>query len=167
RRYFQETMQNEWERAADDGKPLSVVLMDIDFFKKCNDHYGHQYGDEVLCKVAKAMESSMEHKSGLVARFGGEEFVALLPGIDIDGAAVIGETLRKVVDSLKLDNVQSEVCEWLTISLGVSSCMPGTEGAYFEQLIKSADEALYEAKMQGRNRVVKSTDFKGSENLSE
>ena len=167
RRYFQETMQNEWERATDDGKPLSVVLMDIDFFKKCNDHYGHQYGDEVLCKVAKAMESSMEHKSELVARFGGEEFVALLPGVDIDGAAAVGERLRKVVDSLKLDNVQSEVCAWVTISIGVSSCMPGTEGTFFEQLIKSADEALYEAKMQGRNRVVKSSDLNHSEGKSQ
>ncbi len=158
RRTFQETIDTEWERATRDGDPLSLIMMDIDFFKKCNDHYGHQHGDEVLRRVAKALAGCIKRPADMVARYGGEEFAVLLPATDLEGAAKVGEQLRSTVEGLKLENAKSQVCDWVTISLGVASCIPIPGEIETEQLIKRADEALYEAKEQGRNRVIKASE---------
>ncbi len=158
RRTFQETIDTEWERATRDADPLSLIMMDIDFFKKCNDHYGHQHGDEVLRRVAKALSGCLKRPADMVARYGGEEFAVLLPGTDLEGAASVGEQLRSTVEELKLENAKSQVCDWVTISLGVASCIPMPGEIETEQLIKRADEALYEAKEQGRNRVIKASE---------
>ncbi|WP_343216923.1 diguanylate cyclase [Kistimonas asteriae] len=158
RRTFQETIDTEWDRATRDSAPLSLIMMDIDFFKKCNDHYGHQHGDEVLRRVAKALSGCLKRPADMVARYGGEEFAVLLPGTDLEGAASVGEELRSTVEALHLENAKSQVCEWVTISLGVASCIPAPGDIETEQLIKQADEALYEAKEQGRNQVVKASE---------
>ena len=158
RRTFQETIDTEWERATRDSDPLSLIMMDIDFFKKCNDHYGHQHGDEVLRRVAKALAGCIKRPADMVARYGGEEFAVLLPGTDLEGAAKVGEQLRSTVEGLKLENAKSQVCDWVTISLGVATCIPMPGEIETEQLIKRADEALYEAKEQGRNRVIKASE---------
>lgn len=163
RRTFQETIETEWGRAARDSKPLSLIMMDIDFFKKCNDHYGHQHGDEVLRQVARALSASLKRPADMVARYGGEEFAVLLPETGLDGAVNVAEQLRSAVEALQLKNVKSQVCEWVTVSLGVASCTPVPGGDDVEtetdRLIKRADEALYEAKEQGRNRVVKASEL--------
>ncbi|MCK5893206.1 MAG: diguanylate cyclase [Endozoicomonadaceae bacterium] len=158
RRTFQESIAQEWVRAKEEQTPFSLIMMDIDFFKKCNDHYGHQHGDDVLCSVAKALEACSKRSAGMVARYGGEEFVVLLPGVSEDDAADVAEKLRSAVEMLKLENAESDVCEWVTISLGVATCRPGSGEIETEKLIKRADDALYEAKDSGRNRVVKASD---------
>lgn len=158
RRTFQESIAKEWVRAVEEQESLSLIMMDIDFFKKCNDHYGHQHGDDVLCSVANALESCPKRPTDMVARYGGEEFVALLPGSEENGAADVAEKLRSAVETLKLKNAGSDVCEWVTISLGVATCKPKSGEVETEKLIKRADDALYEAKESGRNQVVKASE---------
>lgn len=153
RRSFDETIEKEWLRLRRDQKPLSLLLGDIDFFKKFNDHYGHQAGDDCLRLVAKALAASVLRPADLAARYGGEEFAILLPEVDIEGALQVGERILAAIRQLGIEHQQSAVSDSVTISLGTATLIPHPNQAP-EVLIAQADEALYQAKEQGRNRVV-------------
>jgi diguanylate cyclase (GGDEF)-like protein/PAS domain S-box-containing protein len=154
RRYFDERLAIEWKLAQRLKHPVSLIMIDVDYFKQFNDTYGHQEGDKCLQTVAKAMQQSVLRGTEAVCRFGGEEFCILLPFIDLDGAYIIAERIRENLEKLKLPHTASTVSDWVTISGGVSSLSPKTEDDAL-QLVALADEALYQAKDQGRNQNVK------------
>jgi diguanylate cyclase (GGDEF)-like protein len=143
RRHFDDTLALEWRRAVRSGQPMSLLMLDIDFFKAFNDQHGHQAGDDVLRRVAHALRDSVHRAADLVARYGGEEFVVLLPD-------TTGEQAREIAEMLR---ARIEEPGTVTASLGVATQVPSRDGNP-DELVKRADEALYEAKRLGRNRVV-------------
>lgn len=151
RRLFNETLVREWRRCLRLKKPISVVMLDVDFFKKYNDKYGHQAGDDCLKAAAKEVASAAPRAGDLAARYGGEEFVLILGQTDEDGARWVANRIRQNVAGLKIAHEDSNH-RYVTVSCGVSTVMPGDDMAV-ERLVKSADNALYLAKNQGRNTV--------------
>ncbi|MBL1260274.1 MAG: diguanylate cyclase [Thiotrichaceae bacterium] len=151
RRSFDEYIAKEWRRAVREGTCLALLLIDIDFFKKYNDGYGHQGGDDCLQKVAQVLADTMRRSSDMVARYGGEEFTVVLPNTDLDGAMVIAEELRLAVEKLALKHAFSDVTDIVSISLGAAGIPPQC-GDDCASLIALADAALYKAKEEGRNR---------------
>lgn len=152
RRSFDEKLETEWSRAQRSGQPLSLILADVDHFKRYNDHYGHQGGDACLKAVANILRREIFRPADLVARYGGEEFAIILPGTDLQGARTVAERLRSDMERSALPHVASEVAPWVTMSIGVASVVPGRETPS-ACLISAADRALYQAKGNGRNRV--------------
>ena len=153
RRYIEETISNEYERARRYGNQFSVILTDIDFFKKVNDNHGHLAGDEVLRVVSKRL-SSVLRDTDVLGRYGGEEFIIALPETDMEGAVVVAERLRKVIESEPIE-AEGETLS-IAISLGVTE-MYETTLAY-AQLIAEADLALYKSKENGRNCTTRYCD---------
>lgn len=151
RRRFDEYMDIEWQRMAKENLPLSLILCDIDFFKKYNDTYGHQAGDACLRQVADALRFCAKRSVDLVARYGGEEFAVILPNIKVSAAAQVAEEMRSVVNALQIPHVQSGVSQHVTLSLGIA-CIDPTPSTSPAMLIAAADAALYQAKAAGRNR---------------
>ena len=151
RRHFDETLQREWSRAARSGGDLAVVMVDVDHFKKLNDLLGHPEGDRCLREVAQVLATGVARAGDLVARFGGEEFVVLLPQTSPEGAAHLAEELRQRVEALALANPGSPF-RVVTASFGVATAVP-RDGGTPAELLAAADEALYDAKSAGRNRV--------------
>jgi diguanylate cyclase (GGDEF)-like protein len=158
RRRFDAVLRQEWRRCARDESPLSLVFCDIDYFKRFNDTYGHQAGDECLVRVAQAMEETLNRPADLVARYGGEEFIALLVDTAIDGARLLAERMRARVEALGVEHRASGVAAHLTVSLGVASVVP-RPAIRAEDLVDLADRALYAAKEGGRNRVLAAEDL--------
>lgn len=157
RRRFEEFFINEWKRVTRLSKPISIIILDVDFFKKYNDTYGHQKGDECLRKIAKALHSSLKRPCDLVARYGGEEFVALLSDTDSNGAKKVAELMQKNIAALKIEYENPEVHDTVTVSLGISTIVPKTNSIP-EKLINAADKALYLAKDNGRNQIIISNE---------
>lgn len=153
RRRFDEYLDQEWRRLAREKGVLSLILIDIDYFKKYNDTYGHLAGDDCLYKVANAIREAVKRPADLVARYGGEEFAVILPNTDICGAVHVAEMIRQNVKSLQITHTNSAVSHLVSISIGISNILPSHE-LVSERLIKQADEALYQAKREGRDRVV-------------
>ncbi|MBI5826487.1 MAG: PleD family two-component system response regulator [Deltaproteobacteria bacterium] len=153
RRHFDEILRQEWKRGHREAWNLAVVMIDIDFFKKYNDNYGHQGGDDCLKKVASTLSNTLHRPGDFIARYGGEEFVVLLPNTDAEGAAIIAEHMRSNIEAQDISHALSGVAKHVTISLGVASVAPD-DGTAPEDLIARADEALYKAKAAGRNRYV-------------
>lgn len=144
-----------WQEAVANKRPLSAILIDIDRFKAVNDLHGHLYGDKVLSRVASLLQQSLRGKDDFAARFGGEEFVVLLPETIQAGAAIVAERVRKMVEvagSPAIEDPEAGPVRATTVSCGVASCLPG-EAYRMEDLLEAADKALYEAKRTGRNRV--------------
>ncbi len=152
RRYFEEFLSNEWNRAVRAKTGISLILLDIDHFKLFNDTYGHQPGDECLKRVAAALKKTINRPTDLVARFGGEEFAVILGGTDAEGAFNIAEQALENIRSLKIPHATSYTSDHLTISLGVATVFADIN-ANETDLIKAADKALYQAKAIGRNRI--------------
>lgn len=152
RRSFDASIAREWGRAQRLAVPISLIMLDVDFFKKYNDRYGHQAGDECLSRVARALGGTMRRSSDLVARYGGEEFVALLFHMSRDDAMRLAKNMRQAVESIRLEHADNHGGV-VTISLGGATCIPG-HADLPETLLQKADEALYRAKAEGRNRVV-------------
>jgi diguanylate cyclase (GGDEF)-like protein len=152
RRRFDEYLQVEWRRAQRAGSPLSVILVDLDSFKSFNDRYGHEAGDEILRRIARTLDQTVNRPADLVARYGGEEFVVVLPGTDADGARLLAERLRTTVEGLEVVHEGSGTSLRVTISLGVATVVPRRDGSP-ESVVVAADRALYQAKRDGRNRV--------------
>ncbi|MCF6219003.1 MAG: diguanylate cyclase [Gammaproteobacteria bacterium] len=150
RRHFDETLAHEWKLATREKTPLSIILLDIDFFKKYNDNYGHQGGDDCLRTVSAAMNRAIRRPGDFIARYGGEEFVVILPNTHCKGAEVIAEEMRLFVENEKLPHEYSEVSDYVTISLGIAAMRP-VAGDKPEALVGRADKALYKAKGSGRN----------------
>lgn len=152
RRRFDESFDAEWRRAVRSCRPLSVVMMDIDFFKQYNDNYGHGAGDACLIQVASCLLSCVKRPGDLVARYGGEEFVALLPLTDSEGTLIIAERFINAVTALSLPHHHSAVAGHVTISVGCATMVPAHDLS-LDALLQAADEALYRAKNEGRNRI--------------
>ncbi len=163
RRHFDESLEREWHRARRDSTSLSLILFDIDYFKKYNDRYGHQAGDECLRTVARMLKSMIQRKTDIYARYGGEEFVVILPNTDVVGATGIAELIRLAIEACAIPHAASLVSEFVTISAGVASISPDTESD-FNALIAEADALLYEAKQSGRNRVISSSSQSNNQN---
>jgi diguanylate cyclase (GGDEF)-like protein len=151
RRHFDQVLHKEWARLERVGQPLALVMLDVDWFKRYNDHFGHQAGDECLRAVALAI-SGVSRASDLVARYGGEEFVMIAPGNDGPQALQMAQRACDAVRELAMLHPLSEE-GFVTLSCGVAFTVPGPESSP-ENLLGNADNALYEAKAQGRNRVV-------------
>ena len=152
RRSIDDTLSKEWARAGRHGKPLALVMLDLDFFKKYNDHYGHQAGDECLKSVANTLQHGAQRAGDLAARYGGEEFCVVLPSTEMKKAKEVAEDLCKAGQALNIYRDDLPTYNCLTISLGVSSVVPQKSGSV-ESLVSSADQALYHAKENGRNKL--------------
>jgi len=146
-------LPEEIQRAGRYNRPLSIVMCDIDYFKKVNDTYGHQAGDLVLKEFSKRIEDSIRDKVDLLARYGGEEFLVTLPETDLDGALKLAERLRRVIIENKFDIETKKIK--ISASFGVAGFGPNNRDGEisFDILIKAADKYLYQAKNEGRNRV--------------
>jgi two-component system cell cycle response regulator len=150
RRKFDDYLEQEWQRSVRSQQPLSLIMFDIDFFKRYNDHYGHQTGDICLIKIAQSVQATVHRTTDLVARYGGEEFAVVLPNTSLSGAIVIAEQIQQAIKALAIPHGCSDVSPIVSISLGVVSLVPTALGSP-KQLIASADRALYTAKQQGRD----------------
>lgn len=151
RRYFNEQIDREWKRLLRSQEALSIIIIDVDFFKNYNDYLGHQTGDSCLQKIATSLELLGRRSTDFVARYGGEEFVVLLPGTDINGAQQVADNLQNQIRGLNIPHPNSITSKKVTVSMGVASITP-TLGCSYERLIRFADQALYQAKENGRNR---------------
>ena len=151
RRYFDEMMDAEWKRSGRNGSLLSVIIFDLDHFKVINDTCGHQIGDEYLKKTAETLSSVFKRETDVVARFGGEEFIVLLPGIAAEDAFPLAEKVRQGIESMSVEHERKQIRS--TISAGIRSGAPDFN-ARADSMISCADQALYKAKQDGRNRIV-------------
>jgi diguanylate cyclase (GGDEF)-like protein len=156
RRMFDAYLKQEWRRAMREQTPLSIMLADVDHFKKYNDTYGHQQGDMCLIGVAAVMQLHMQRPADLLARYGGEEFAVILPGTDAEGAGHMAEVLGQAVRDLRIDHSESDAAPYVTVSIGVVTTIPSPEegDGGMDMLLEQADQALYQAKKVGRNRVL-------------
>jgi diguanylate cyclase (GGDEF)-like protein len=153
RRQFDLSLQREWKILAREQMPLSLIMCDVDFFKRYNDTYGHQAGDECLRRLAGVLRECAKRPSDLVARYGGEEFAIILPNTPETGALRVAEEIRDRVAALHITHMNSPVSSYVTVSVGVATTRPSPYSAS-EALLAAADRALYQAKGQGRDRVV-------------
>ena len=152
RRCFEEFFEREWLRCRRDDAAMSLLMVDIDFFKRYNDTYGHLQGDTCLKTVAQVLKQSQHRPGDLAARYGGEEFVVLLPNTDAAGAMQVAENVRAKLAAEAIPHATSDVSEVVTVSIGVASVVPCAK-FHSQALIQAADKALYLAKEGGRNRV--------------
>lgn len=151
RRCFDDRLQTEWQRSVREKQSLSLIFLDIDYFKLYNDCYGHQAGDACLIQVAQTAASQLKRPADLFARYGGEEFVVILPNTNMEGAIAVVELIQHAIHDLKIPHDASKVNPNMTISLGIASIIP-TQEQSLEDLIAIADKNLYQAKEQGRDR---------------
>ena len=156
RRRFDSILEVEWANARRNNQPLSVIMLDIDHFKQYNDHYGHLQGDACLKQVAQVLNSAATRARDLFARFGGEEFVLVLPETDEKSAAKIAERCRNLIFKEQIAHAASPTSQILTLSIGVSSITPSHQDDPLG-FIEEADRRLYQAKQRGRNCIVKSS----------
>lgn len=152
RRYFDEHIELEWRRALRNQTYISLIFGDVDFFKRYNDLYGHQAGDECLQMVADILREQVMRPGDLVARYGGEEFVVVLTDADPKDAEQFANLLRMRIEAVAMPHQQSDAASVVTISMGVATMIPHPEKT-FQDLIQAADQALYHAKTHGRNQV--------------
>ena len=152
RRRFDEIYVHEWNRALRNKAPLSLLFIDIDHFKNFNDAYGHLAGDDCLKAVARVLQSSLGRTADFLARFGGEEFIILLPDTGENGCRYLGESIRDAVEKLDIAHRASPIADHLTVSVGAVTCLDVTR-CDKDLLLDQADRLLYQAKNEGRNRV--------------
>ena len=152
---FDQQLQREWLRSTRTGEPLALVLLDVDHFKRFNDHYGHPAGDACLRAVAGTLAHTGRRAGDMAARIGGEEFALLLPNTTAAGAQQIAESVRQAIGDMAIPHAGSLTSTHVTASLGVAACQAPhpPEGLNQDSLLQAADAALYQAKAGGRNRV--------------
>lgn len=152
RRCFDAVMKTEWSSAQRSRQPLSLVMLDIDYFKQYNDHYGHIQGDSCLKRVGTVLDSTATRPRDFLARYGGEEFVLVLPETDAESALEVAERCRELIVQEQIPHEKSRVAQMLTVSLGVGTMIP-TPGDEPLSFIDAVDRAMYQAKLRGRNRI--------------
>ncbi|MFM7363104.1 MAG: diguanylate cyclase domain-containing protein [Cuspidothrix sp.] len=153
RRCFDAYLASEWQRHLREQQPLTVIMIDIDYFKFYNDYYGHQEGDICLIQVAQTIAKVPQRPLDLVARYGGEEFAGIFPHTNIEGGIRVGELIQIAIANLAIPHYKSKVSDIITLSLGVASLIPSVSNSPGD-LIAHADQALYAAKNQGRNQII-------------
>ncbi|QQE65202.1 sensor domain-containing diguanylate cyclase [Leptolyngbya sp. BL0902] len=151
RRRFDQYLEQSWQCLVREQQPLSLILFDVDYFKLYNDHFGHQQGDEGLIAIAEAASRAVKRSADLIARYGGEEFGVILPNTNRIGAENVAKAIQQEVADLQLPHPKSEISDYLTVSIGIASTVPDPDQS-MEELIATADAALYQAKRRGRNR---------------
>jgi diguanylate cyclase (GGDEF)-like protein len=156
RRAFDERLQEEWARARRDGTQLSLLLIDVDHFKKFNDHYGHLAGDGCLRALGRILSAHAKRPADLAARYGGEEFAVLMPNTGPDGCAEVGEGIRRALHDLSMLHAQNPPSRLVTASVGAATSLPSDATMACDALVAAADRALYAAKDSGRDRLVMS-----------
>jgi diguanylate cyclase (GGDEF)-like protein len=156
RRGFNQHLSELWTLQARAKSPLSLLLCDVDHFKRYNDTYGHPQGDVCLCSIAEVLQGVARRSSDFVARYGGEEFAVILPGNDLTGAEVVAQEIRSVLAQRQLPHKASPVKPFVSLSMGLASLIPQPHLSS-DMLIQSADDALYAAKLQGRDRYCKAS----------
>lgn len=149
RRAYDRAIEKEWARCLRLGSPITLAMIDVDFFKNYNDHYGHGAGDECLVRLAKALHTSLERPGDFVGRYGGEEFVAILPNLDLQDALRMANVMHANVEALQIAHVQSAIGTVVTISIGMATVVPAA-GSSLGALTQAADKMLYDAKNDGR-----------------
>jgi len=152
RRNFDQFLDREWRSALRNLAPLSLIMMDVDYFKLYNDHYGHLVGDDCLRQVAQTLARTLLRPLDLVARYGGEEFACVLPDTEHEGAVGVAARLREKIEALNIPHVASPIADHITLSFGVATLIPQADQLP-SFLIERADLLLFEAKQQGRNQV--------------
>ncbi|MFW5453441.1 diguanylate cyclase [Thioalkalivibrio sulfidiphilus] len=155
RRMLDEAMEREWSRARRQGQPLAMLMCDVDHFKPYNDRYGHQAGDECLCRLAELFQDLLHREGDLVARYGGEEFVVLLPNTDEIGALRVAQGIQDALRNLDLGHEDTPQGR-LTLSIGLAALVPDHDDR--STLLAEVDRRLYLAKQQGRDRIVHAAD---------
>lgn len=153
RRFFDLVLKQQWSDCARNSLPISLIMIDIDFFKRYNDTYGHLAGDDALRKVARGLQSAVQRPLDLVSRYGGEEFAIILPHTNPRGAEIVAQNIQEVIRDLHITHEDSEVAPHLTVSQGISTFVP-TPRLEAKNIIKSADQSLYAAKASGRDQFV-------------
>lgn len=153
RRRFDEYLMQEWQRSARGKFPISLILIDVDYFKRYNDFYGHQAGDLCLQQIAQTLSNDVKRSTDLVARYGGEEFAVILPNTNLEGATCIAKNISQSIRNLQISHADSQVSQYVSLSMGVMSVVPEPSSSP-NLLIQSADNLLYQAKQQGRDRFV-------------
>jgi len=151
RRRFEEELNREWRRHQRLGMPLSLIMIDIDHFKQYNDCYGHTAGDECLRKVAQTLSVAVNRAADFVARFGGEEFVCVLPQTEYQGALTVGKRLIDMIRLLNIPHKASGVADHVSISIGIATSAAPTSDHTIQEVLGAADRCLYDAKASGRN----------------
>jgi len=151
RRCFNDRLEHEWQRLYREQEPISLLLFDVDYFKRYNDCYGHQMGDDCLFKLAQTVQEVVYRPADLVARYGGEEFGIILPNTDLEGAISVAQRIHAAIQALSIPHKTSDVSDVVTISMGIANLIPISELSSAD-LIALADRALYRAKEQGRNQ---------------
>ena len=162
RRQFDQSLESEWQRSARSGRPISLVMGDVDCFKNYNDHFGHAQGDACLRLVAQAFKGSLRRPGDLAARFGGEEFICILPDTDEAGARIVAEEIQAGLAAMSLEHPNALTSSRVTVSLGVATAQP-TAQASPASLVAQADQYLYAAKRMGRNRIVQAVGSSASQ----
>jgi diguanylate cyclase (GGDEF)-like protein len=157
RRCFDEFLQRTWQRLGQSSLPLSLLMIDVDYFKCYNDVYGHQDGDDCLVQIAQAAQKVVARPADLVARYGGEEFVVILPETSERGAFRVAEAIRNAVLALAIPHRGSDICKHITVSTGICTLIPDLDFSP-DYLINQVDQMLYLAKHQGRNRCCVRSD---------
>lgn len=153
RRRFDAIMELEWANARRNRQPLSLIMLDIDYFKQYNDHYGHLEGDQCLKQVARTLGAAATRARDFVARFGGEEFVLVLPETDESAALKLAERCRELISNERIAHLQSPIDALLTASMGVGTTIPA-HGDELLSFVETVDKRLYQAKQLGRNTIV-------------
>ncbi len=152
RRCFDDQFGKEWRRCLREHQPLTLIMCDVDYFKRYNDTYGHQMGDECLIKIAAALSRATKRPGDLAARYGGEEFIAIFPHTDSDGALQVAEAIQAEIQQLQIPHVSSDVNPYVTLSIGAASTVPTRQNTP-QALLVDADKSLYAAKQTGRNCI--------------
>jgi len=152
RRYFDEALRTEFSRSKRSGSTLSLIMLDVDYFKKFNDSYGHLAGDDCLRQIGTTLKAIVARAPDIVARYGGEEFVVILPETVAPGAEALAERIREAIEALAIPHSASDTSDFVTVSLGVVTVYT-TSLESPEQVVALADEAMYCAKNGGRNRI--------------
>ncbi len=152
RRKYDQMIEKEWNRCLRYQRPIALLVLDIDYFKRFNDFYGHMTGDQCLVKIGKVLKSYLSRSTDMAARYGGEEFVVLLPETGKEEAVKIASMLRQKIESLNIPHEKSLVNDHVTVSIGVTSLVPDLNSLY-QDLFSVADKALYQAKDAGRNQI--------------
>lgn len=158
RRRFDQALADNWAMAQRMRKPLALLMLDVDYFKAYNDHYGHQKGDEILRQIAQIISQVVVRTSDLASRYGGEEFAILLPDTTEEGAQFLAEQLQQKLQSANILHEYSHICQRITVSIGIAAAVPES-GEGPRELVRLADEALYSAKAAGRNRIQTASDL--------
>ena len=157
RHHFKKQLLTDWIHAKRTSTPISLIIIDIDFFKQYNDNYGHLHGDECVKKVAQLIVSSLTRNTDLAARYGGDELAVILFDTDKDGAYKVAKRIKANIDNAKIPHGHSKVSDQVTVSMGTSTMIPERHDHY-DKLMVLADQALYAAKDKGRNNIVVSDE---------